>query len=101
MLMEKNKATERIFQLAIVLVIPSITYVYTQGVKTHVVDSLDASIASLNTTVKELVVSTHQLAISTATLSVESTKQDKRIEHLESEVRENQIDIATVKAERR
>lgn len=99
--MEKSKTTERMFQLVLVLIVPSITYVYTQGIKTHVVDSLDASITSLNSTVKELVASTHQLAISTATLSAESIKQDKRIEILESEVRENQINIATVKAEKR
>lgn len=99
--MEKNKTAERMFQLALVLVIPSITYVYTQGIKTHVVDSLDVSITSLNSTVKDLVISTNHLATSTAMLSAESVKQDKRIERLEGDVRNNQINIATISAGRK
>lgn len=85
-------------QIFIVLLIPTITYVYTQGIKTNVVDSLEMSITSLNTTVKELVVSTNNLATSTAMLSAESVKQDKRLERLEKTVLDAQVDIATIKA---
>ena len=93
----RNNLLDRIFQIGLVLAIPTVSYIYAQGVKETTVTALNKTITELNLAVKELSGTTNQLSNNTTILTAQAQRNEKRLDNLEEKVDQNRIDILSMK----
>ena len=93
----RNNFLDKVFQIVLVLAIPTVSYIYSQGVTESTVGSLNKTIGDLHSVVKELSISTAQLSNNTAVLTAQAQRNEKRLDALEDKVDQNSMDIMAMK----
>lgn len=95
--MSVNNVIDKIFQVGLVIAIPTVSYIYAQGVNESTTQSLNHAITELNGVVKELSNTTALLSNNAAVLTAQAQRNEHRIDALEEKLEQTRMDLVAVK----